>query len=111
MHWAVKVLVIYIGELLVEMASAKDNITRASKEEIPVKLEGKRESEIANSHNIDSLSMLIFTVLLILTVLMTWLFKIQRFRWFHETGVATVFGIVVGAVISTIAFTILITIQ
>jgi sodium/hydrogen exchanger-like protein 6/7 len=99
MYWTtVKVMVIFIGGFLVKRASAKDNNTKES-EEIPVKLEGKRESEIANSHNIDSLSMLIFTNLLIFTVLMTWLFKIRRFRCFHETGVATVFGIVVGAVI------------
>lgn len=81
-----------------------ENLTKERKEEIPVKLEGKRESEIANSHNVDSLSMLIFTNLLIFTVLMTWLFKIRRFRCFHETGVATVFGIVVGAFIKYYRF-------
>lgn len=76
-----------------------DNGTQAFVEEMPVKLEGKRESEMAASHKIDSFSMLIFITLLIVTVLMTWLFKIRRFRCFHETGVATVFGIVVGVVI------------
>ena len=48
--------------------------------------------------------MLIFTNLLIFTVLMTWLFKIRRFRCLHETGVATVFGIIVGAIIKYIRF-------
>ena len=48
--------------------------------------------------------MLIFTILLIFTVLMTWLSKIRRFRCFHETGVATVFGIIVGAIIKYIRF-------
>lgn len=85
--------------ILVITASAANRPLPLAREEIPVKLEGKRESEMAASHNIDSLSMLIFIALLIVTVLMTWLFKIRRFRCFHETGVATVFGIMVGAII------------
>ena len=64
-----------------------------------VNLEGQKEDEISSSHRTDSLSMLILISLLIATVLMIWLFKIRRFSCFHETGVAMIFGIIVGAII------------
>ena len=64
-----------------------------------VSLEGQKEDEISNSHRTDSLSMLILISLLIATVLMIWLFKIRKFSCFHETGVAMIFGIIVGAII------------
>ena len=67
--------------------------------ETPTTLEGKKEDEMENTHKTDSLSMLILITLLIINVLMIWLFKIRRFEFFHETGVAMILGVVVGAII------------
>ena len=67
--------------------------------ETPTTLEGKREDEMENTHKTDSLSMMILITLLIINVLMIWLFKIRRFEFFHETGVAMILGVIVGAII------------
>lgn len=50
-------------------------------------------------HRIDSLNLLIYTCLLALTVLTIWVFKRRRVSWLHETGLAVVYGLIVGAVI------------
>ncbi|XP_026472497.1 sodium/hydrogen exchanger 7 isoform X2 [Ctenocephalides felis] len=51
------------------------------------------------THRIDSLNLLIYTILLTLTVLTIWLFKHRRVSWLHETGLAVIYGLIVGAVI------------
>ena len=67
--------------------------------ETPTTLEGRKEDEMENTHKTDSLSMFILITLLIINVLMIWLFKIRRFEFFHETGVAMILGVMVGAII------------
>ncbi|XP_047130387.1 sodium/hydrogen exchanger 6 isoform X1 [Hydra vulgaris] len=47
----------------------------------------------------DNLIILLLIGLLILTVLTIWLFKLKRFRFFHETGVCMIYGIIVGMII------------
>lgn len=44
------------------------------------------------NHRIDSLNLLVYTSLLILTVLTIWLFKHHRVSWLHETGLAVIYG-------------------
>lgn len=48
---------------------------------------------------------LAYTILLIMTVLTIWLFKTRRARYLHETGLAIIYGLIVGAILRYIGDT------
>ncbi|XP_064456672.1 sodium/hydrogen exchanger 7-like isoform X2 [Ornithodoros turicata] len=50
-------------------------------------------------HRVDTVNILVYTFLLILTVCIIWLFKRRRARFLHETGLAIIFGLLVGSII------------
>ncbi|KAF3838607.1 hypothetical protein F7725_010375, partial [Dissostichus mawsoni] len=57
------------------------------------------EKRAEESHRQDTADLLIFIMLLTLTILTIWLFKHRRFRFLHETGLAMIYGVLVGAVL------------
>lgn len=44
------------------------------------------------NHRLDSLNLLVYTLLLTLTVLTIWMFKHRRLRFLHESGLSVIYG-------------------
>uniref|UniRef100_A0A8B9Z4M0 Sodium/hydrogen exchanger n=1 Tax=Buteo japonicus TaxID=224669 RepID=A0A8B9Z4M0_9AVES len=57
------------------------------------------EKAAEESHRQDSANLLVFILLLTLTILTIWLFKHRRARFLHETGLAMIYGVLVGVVL------------
>ena len=55
-------------------------------------IELKQDARKSHDHIVDSINLLMFTLLLILVILTIWLFKHKKFPYIHETGLAIIYG-------------------
>ncbi|KAJ6653780.1 hypothetical protein lerEdw1_008710 [Lerista edwardsae] len=90
-----------LGLLLAATAGLYARAGAQAESRSPGALEEEIVSEKAAeaSHRQDSANLLIFILLLTLTILTIWLFKHRRARFLHETGLAMIYGVLVGVVL------------
>lgn len=66
---------------------------------VPLSADATYDEKKLMLHKVDSLSLLLFTFLLTLTVVTIWIFKHRRVAFIHSSGLAIIYGLVIGAII------------
>jgi len=62
-------------------------------------VDNKVDQDEEKGHVIDSVDLLVYLCLLILTIVTLWIFKKKRLWFLHETGLSIIFGLIVGAIL------------
>jgi len=69
------------------------------------KISAALDVKTGTEHRQDALNLLTYSFLLIITILFIWGFKHRRLRFVHETGLAIVFGLIIGIIIRYSSYT------
>ncbi|KAJ7993356.1 hypothetical protein DPEC_G00271570 [Dallia pectoralis] len=85
--------------ILILLINQASKLNAAAEEEDGAMEELATEKEAEESHRQDSVNLLTFILLLTLTILTIWLFKHRRVRFLHETGLAMIYGLLVGVIL------------
>ena len=83
-------IVDFVGTFILVLFSVKTSNGDSPCGDAPAASDAEHKAD-KKSEN-DSTMILVVVGLLILTVLTIWLFKVKRFRFFHETGVCMFYG-------------------